>query len=171
MSTAPPAPPALPASRLIGAFVSGVGDLSVLRALHAAMPRTPICYIADSAYAPYGERPVAEVLARSSCITRHLLSLCSTGIVIACDTATAIAIEHLRTLWPNLPIVGIEPGLKRTIAATRNRRIGVMATPATLASPLFARLAASQADTTLVMHQLVQALLNRSRRAIWNRLK
>ena len=155
MSTASAAPPA---SKLVGVFDSGVGGLSVLRALHAAMPGTPLCYIADSAYAPYGERPVAEVLARSACITQHLVSLGAAGIVVACNTATAIAIDHLRTRWPNLPIVGIEPGIKPAIAATRNRRIGVMATPATLASAPFARLAAAQADGAFVLLQACPGL-------------
>lgn len=138
---------------MIGVFDSGVGGLSVLRALHAAMPGTPLCYIADSAYAPYGERPAVEVLVRSACITQHLVSLGAAGVVVACNTATAISIDHLRALWPDLPIVGIEPGLKPAIAATRNRRIGVMATPATLASAPFARLAAAQADAVFVMLQ------------------
>ena len=150
MSTAPLA---LRALKMIGVFDSGVGGLSVLRALHAAMPGTPLCYIADSAYAPYGERPVAEVLARSARITQHLVSLGAAGIVVACNTATALAIDHLRTRWPNLPIVGIEPGIKPAIAATRNRRIGVMATPATLASAPFARLVAAQADGAFVLLQ------------------
>lgn len=138
---------------MVGVFDSGVGGLSVLRALHTAMPRTPLCYIADSAHAPYGERPVAEVLARSACITQHFVSLGAAGVVVACNTATALAVDHLRTRWPNLPIVGIEPGIKPAIAATRNRRIGVMATPATLASAPFSRLAAAQADGAFVLLQ------------------
>lgn len=150
MSTAPLA---LRALKMIGVFDSGVGGLSVLRALHAAMPGTPLCYIADSAYAPYGERLMAEVLARSTRITQHLVSLGPAGIVVACNTATAIAIDHLRARWPNLPVVGIEPGLKPAVAATRNRRIGVMATPATLASAPFARLAAAQTGDAFVLLQ------------------
>lgn len=138
---------------MIGVFDSGVGGLSVLHALHAAMPGTALCYVADSAYAPYGERPMAEVLARSALITQHLVSLGAAGIVVACNTATAIAIDHLRARWPNLPVVGIEPGLKPAIAASRNRRIGVMATPATLASAPFAKLAAAQADGAFVLLQ------------------
>lgn len=140
-------------SKLIGVFDSGVGGLSVLRSLHAEMPATSICYIADSAHAPYGERPLAKVLDRSMRITRHLLALGAAGVVVACNTATAMAIDHLRAQWPNLPIVGIEPGLKPAIAATRNRRIGVMATPATLASAPFARLAAAQTGDAFVLLQ------------------
>ena len=138
---------------MIGVFDSGVGGLSVLRALHAAMPGTPLCYVADSAYAPYGERPTAEVLVRSALIAQHLVSLGAAGIVVACNTATAVAIDHLRARWPNMPVVGIEPGLKPAIAASRNRRIGVMATPATLASAPFAKLAAAQADGAFVLLQ------------------
>ena len=122
------------------------------------MPRTPLCYVADSAHAPYGERPVAEVLARSTCITQHLVSLGAAGVVVACNTATAIAIDHLRARWPNLPIVGVEPGLKPAVEATRNGRIGVMATPATLTSAPFARLATAHADGAFVLLQACPGL-------------
>lgn len=135
----------------IGVFDSGVGGLSVLRALRARAPRAPLLYLADSAHAPYGERTPAYVLDRSRRILAHLRGQGATGLVIACNTATAIAVAVLREEAPDFPIVGVEPGLKPAAAGTRNGRIGVMATPGTLASEKFARLVASQAAGRVVV--------------------
>ena len=139
-------------------FDSGVGGLSVLRAMHAAAPQSAFCYIADSAHAPYGERSASHVLERSMLIAGHLIACGARGIVVACNTATAIAIQHLRERWPQLPIIGVEPGLKPAVAATRNGRIGVMATPATLASERFARLRETQTGGTFVLAQACPGL-------------
>jgi glutamate racemase len=135
----------------IGVFDSGVGGLSVLRALHGQWPQAPLVYIADSGHAPYGERSPAYVLARSRRIMDHLQREGAAGMVIACNTATAIAVQALRADRPDFPIVGVEPGLKPAVQATRNGRIGVMATPGTLASEKFARLVASQAQGVTVV--------------------
>jgi glutamate racemase len=128
----------------IGVFDSGLGGLSVLQALQAQLPAAAFHYIADSGHAPYGERDDAHVMARSLAIVAYLVSEGAELIVIACNTATAIAVQALRSRWPALPIVGIEPGLKPAAAATRNGRIGVMATRNTLASTRFAALLAGQ---------------------------
>lgn len=130
----------------IGVFDSGVGGLSVLRALHRHLPRATLLYAADSGHAPYGERDPAFVLARSRALAAHLLEQGAQLLVVACNTATAAAIDTLRVEHPQWPIVGVEPGLKPAIALTRNRRIGVMATQATLASERFRRLVATHAD-------------------------
>ena len=137
----------------IGVFDSGVGGLSVLRALRGQWPQAPLLYVADSGHAPYGERSAAYVLARSRRIMDHLRSEGAAGMVIACNTATAIAVQALRADCPEFPIVGVEPGLKPAVQATRNGRIGVMATPATLASEKFARLVAAQAQGVVVVPQ------------------
>jgi glutamate racemase len=141
------------ASAEIGVFDSGLGGLSVLRALMAAMPVARFLYVADSAYAPYGERDTEEVTRRSLRITEFLVASGASGVVVACNTATAAAIDALRTQHPRLPIVGIEPGLKPAVAATRNGRIGVMATPATLASERFDQLHQAQARGSFVLKQ------------------
>lgn len=135
----------------IGVFDSGVGGLSVLRALHGQWPQAPLLYVADSGHAPYGERSPAYVLARSRHIMDHLRREGAVGMVIACNTATAIAVQALRADHPDFPIIGVEPGLKPAVQATRNGRIGVMATPGTLASDKFARLVASQAQGVVVV--------------------
>ncbi|RZJ06489.1 MAG: glutamate racemase, partial [Rubrivivax sp.] len=85
-------------------------------------------------YAPYGGRSPDEIRARSFAVTEHLIARGAELIVVACNTATAHAIEALRARWPALPFVGTEPGIKPAVAATRNRRIGLLATPATAAS-------------------------------------
>lgn len=120
--------------REIGVFDSGVGGLTVLRELRTLLPTAPLRYLADTAYAPYGNRSPEEIRARCMAITEHLVEQGATLVVVACNTATAHAIEALRARWPGLPFVGTEPGIKPAVAATRNGRIGVLATPATAAS-------------------------------------
>lgn len=129
----------------IGVFDSGVGGLSVLRELRAQWPGAHLHYVADSGHAPYGERSDAHVLARSLAVASHLIDSGASIIVIACNTATAIAAQALREAWPNMPIVGVEPGIKPALAATRSGRVGVMATRGTLNSEKFERLVASLA--------------------------
>lgn len=125
---------------LIGIFDSGVGGLSILRALRQQRPASALLYVADSAHAPYGERDVEHVVDRSLRLTQHLVNNGARMVVVACNTATALAIDLLRERHPNLLLVGVEPGVKPAVAVSRNRRIGVLATPATLASPRFAAL-------------------------------
>lgn len=128
----------------IGVFDSGLGGLSVLRALRAELPREQLVYLADSACTPYGERGDAFVRERSLAIARYLRHQHQIkALVVACNTATAAAIEAVRAANPELPVVGVEPALKPAAAATRTGRVGVIGTPGTLASPRFARLRAS----------------------------
>ena len=103
----------------IGVFDSGIGGLSILRALHAELPAEDFVYIADSGHAPYGERDAAHVLERSRAITNYLRQNRHIQLlVVACNTATALAIDILRRENPGLDIVGVEPALKP--AATRH---------------------------------------------------
>lgn len=128
----------------IGVFDSGIGGLSILRALRAAMPRENFVYIADAAHAPYGERGDAFVASRSHEITRRLVGEHGAKmVVVACNTATAAAIHLLRAEFPATPFVGIEPALKPAAAATRTGRVAVMATRTTLRSSKFAALLAT----------------------------
>lgn len=124
----------------IGVFDSGVGGLSVLRALAEHMPHAHLHYVADSAHAPYGERSDAYVAARGLHIARHLMAAGAQTLVVACNTATAVAAGLLRETWPGVPIVGVEPGIKPALARSRNGHVGVMATGATLRSDKFRRL-------------------------------
>ncbi len=128
----------------IGVFDSGIGGLSVLKALRAEMPLENFIYIADSGHAPYGERDEAHVIARSKAISAHLVRHNIKALVIACNTATAAAVHLLRADYPDLPIIGVEPALKPAVALSSTGRIGVMATRGTLASAKFQALLASQ---------------------------
>ncbi|MBX3618367.1 MAG: glutamate racemase [Rhizobacter sp.] len=127
-------------SPLVGVFDSGVGGLSVLKALHQQLAHADLLYVADSAHAPYGERSDDYITTRTHRIASHLLAEGADLLVIACNTATAVAVAGLRERWPGLPIVAVEPGIKPAVTLTRNGRIGVMATPATLRSDKFRQL-------------------------------
>jgi len=142
-----------PGGPCVGVFDSGVGGLSVLRALRRELPHARLLYVADTGHAPYGERSDAHVLERSHRIAAHLLAQGAAGVVVACNTATAVAIRQLRDAWPHVPIVGVEPGLKPAVTASRNGRIGVLATTGTLSSEKFRRLLRAEANgITVVAH-------------------
>lgn len=128
----------------IGVFDSGVGGISVLRALRDELPLEKFVYVADSGHAPYGERDDAHVITRSHAITRYLLVQHRIkALVVACNTATAAAIKLLRQDFPDLPIVGIEPALKPAALSSKTKVIGVLATRGTLNSEKFRSLLAS----------------------------
>lgn len=126
----------------IGVFDSGIGGLSVLRALRAALPNEHFIYFADSGFAPYGERSDAFVRERSRRITAYLVAQGAKAVVVACNTATAAAIAELRQAWPQQVWVGVEPALKPAAQASRNGQVLVLATRGTLQSPKFAQLLA-----------------------------
>ncbi len=128
----------------IGVFDSGVGGLSILRALRAELPAERFVYLADSGFAPYGEREDEFVVERTRAVVQRLREEHAIkALVIACNTATAAAVHLLREQLPGLPIVGVEPALKPALALSRTGRIGVLATRGTLASAKFKALLAS----------------------------
>lgn len=129
----------------IGVFDSGIGGLSVLRALREQLPGAALHYIADAGYAPYGEHSDEHVVTRSRRVASRLIDGGAQFLVIACNTATAVAGQLLREAWPKTPIIGVEPGIKPALLATRNGRVGVMATRSTLGSGKFKHLAATMA--------------------------
>lgn len=140
-------------SPCIGVFDSGIGGLSVLAALREALPGAPLRYVADSANAPYGERSPDFVRARSLAIAQELVEAGAALLVIACNTATALAAASVRERFPHIPVVGIEPGIKPAAQASAGGRVGVLATRGTLDSERFARLIAQHggdAEFTLV---------------------
>ena len=146
MATPSPQPPLFPllfAAAPIGVFDSGIGGLSVLRALRAQLPHERFVYFADSAHAPYGERGEAFVLQRSLHIAAQLQAQHHIkALVVACNTATAAAVRTLRSKAPDLPLVGIEPAIKPAAALTQTGRVGVVATRGTIESDKLARLIA-----------------------------
>lgn len=124
----------------IGIFDSGIGGLSVLKYIHASLPNEQLLYFADSGYAPYGGKTEDEVVERSLAIAEFLMQYDAKALVVACNTATAAAIKALRTRYPDMPLVGVEPGLKPAAALTKTGTVGVLATKGTLASEKFKRL-------------------------------
>ena len=141
-------------ARPIGVFDSGVGGLSILRALRAELPRENFVYFSDAGHAPYGEKEEAFVSSRSLAIAVDLLERHRIkGLVVACNTATAAAVHLLRARHTHLPVVGVEPALKPAAALTRTGRVAVLATRGTLASAKFQALRESlrsQAEFMLV---------------------
>lgn len=123
-----------PAShRTIGVFDSGVGGLSVLKAIRKREPSVDLIYIADSGNAPYGNRPADFIEQRAGQIAQTLVAAGAGLMVIACNTATAVAVRKLRSEL-DIPIVAMEPAIKPAVAATRTGVVGVLATQRTLES-------------------------------------
>ena len=124
----------------IGVFDSGVGGLSVLREIRTRLPLESLLYLADSGHVPYGEKSPEFIRDRCRAIAGFLLEQGAKALVVACNTATAAGIAELRQLYPNLPLVGMEPAVKPAVLATRSGVVGVLATTGTLKSAKFAAL-------------------------------
>ncbi len=117
----------------IGVFDSGLGGFSVLRELAQYLPSERFCYVADSHYAPYGEKSPSLILQRSRVCCDWLILQGVKAIVVACNTATAAAVQQLRADYA-LPIIAMEPAVKPAARMTHSGRIGVLATSGTLSS-------------------------------------
>ena len=124
----------------IAVFDSGVGGISVLRHLRRELPNEQFLYFGDSANAPYGTRPTAQIRELTLAAAEKLMTRGLKALVIACNTATAAAIEALRAKYPDTVVIGIEPALKPAADRFPGGAVGVMATPATLREEKFARL-------------------------------
>ena len=122
----------------IGVFDSGVGGLSVLRAIQAQMPEESVIYFGDQGHIPYGPRPMEQIRDFSEAITSFLLEQNAKTIVVACNTASAAALKYLREIFPGTPFVGMEPAVKPAAEQTHTGRVGVLATPATFQGALYA---------------------------------
>lgn len=122
----------------IGIFDSGIGGLSVLRAIRSELPTQNLLYLADQAHVPYGPRSLEEVREFSLEITRFLIQQGAQLIVVACNTASAAALHDLRATFPEIPFVGMEPAVKPAAEHTQTGRVGVLATPATFQGQLYA---------------------------------
>lgn len=136
----------------IGVFDSGVGGLSVLREIRNLLPREDLLYVADSGAAPYGEKSMQFVNARTEAIARFFVRENVKAIVVACNTATAVAVHALRANL-KIPIVAIEPAVKPAAQVTQSGVIGILATHRTLASESFSRLKEQHSETVQVLLQ------------------
>lgn len=123
----------------IGVFDSGVGGLSVLQSIREELPHEDLIYVADSGYAPYGDKSSHIVEKRAIGITRFLIDKDVKAVVVACNTATAVAVSTLRSMF-SLPIIAMEPAVKPAVKSTRSGVVGIMATEGTLKSTQFATL-------------------------------
>ena len=126
----------------IGFMDSGLGGISVLREAVRLMPGEDFIYIGDSAHAPYGTRPQEEIRRLTYDVVDRLLERGIKALAVACNTATGAAVASLRQMYPELPLVGIEPAIKPAVETNRGGRILVMATPMTIRQDKFKRLLA-----------------------------
>jgi len=124
----------------IGVFDSGVGGLSIWRAVRKLLPQESLIFFADSGHVPYGEKSTRELEDLTSRIARFLISQDVKMIVVACNTATVHAIAHLRKRFPDIPFVGVVPVVKTLARQTKTGTIAVLSTPATSESPYLAGL-------------------------------
>lgn len=122
----------------VGIFDSGVGGLTVLRALKNELPGENVIYLADQAHIPYGPKSREEIRGFAFEITRFLLDQGAKLIVVACNTASAAALHALREGFPEVSFVGMEPAVKPAAERTRSGNVGVLATPTTFSGDLYA---------------------------------
>ncbi len=125
---------------MIGVFDSGMGGLSVLAAIARELPHSDLMYLADTAHVPYGDKDDAYIRDRVLRIGQSFVEEGCRQIVVACNTATAAAVSTLREAFSGIPIVGVEPGIKPAVAASKSRRIAVLVTESTARSERLARL-------------------------------
>jgi glutamate racemase len=146
-------------SQPIGVFDSGVGGLSVLRAMRQLMPEVPVVYFGDQGHVPYGPRPMHQVRDFSVAITRFLLDQGAKLIVVACNTASAAALHYLREEFPDVSFVGMEPAVKPAVGHTQSGLVGVLATPATFQGALYASVLERFANGVQVMQHTCPGLV------------
>lgn len=144
---------------VIGVFDSGVGGLSVWREIAVQLPHEDVVYVADQAHVPYGARSLDEVRRFCKGITRFLLGKGAKAIVIACNSASAAALYHLRDLFPEVPFVGMEPAVKPAAERTATGVVSVIATRSTFQGKLFASLVSRYGRDVEVLTQVCPGLV------------
>jgi glutamate racemase len=143
---------------MIGVFDSGVGGLSVWKELHALMPEEDYSYFSDSAYCPYGPKLPEAIQERAAAITDFLISKGSSIVVVACNTATAAAIDFLRSRYA-IPFVGMEPAVKPAAEQSKSGTVGVLATAGTLKGSLYHNTLANYASSVNVIETVGTGLV------------
>jgi len=143
----------------IGVFDSGLGGLTVARALRDALPGEDLVYLGDTARVPYGTRSAATVVRYAQGCGRRLVERGVKLLVVACNTVSAVALDALR-IELDIPVIGvIEPGARAGVAATRSGRIGVLATPGTVLSGAYPRAIAGESSRVEVFQQAAPLLV------------
>lgn len=145
----------------VGIFDSGVGGLSILAHIRQLLPQEKVLYFADQAHVPYGPRTMIEVREFSRAITSYLLSKGAKIIVVACNTASAASLHHLRKAFPQTPFVGMEPAVKPAAQTSKSQKVGVLATPATFQGELFGSVVERFANGIDVIQQTLRGLVVR----------
>ena len=153
-----------PFAGAIGVFDSGVGGLSVLRAIREALPAEDLIYVADSGHAPYGDKSEAHITARTLGVGQWLAASGVKAITVACNTATVVAVQSLRERT-HLPVVAIEPAIKPAVSLTRSGVVGVLATQQTVQSASVARLCALHGADTRILLQACPGWVEQVERA------
>lgn len=151
-------------TRPVGVFDSGVGGLSVLRAIRQQLPNESLLYFGDQGHVPYGPRPLEEVREFSEAITRFLLDLGAKLIVVACNTASAAALHSLRQAFPDVSFVGMEPAVKPAAENTCTGVVGVLATPATFQGALYASVVERFASNVVLLQNTCPGLVQQIER-------
>lgn len=144
----------------IGIFDSGIGGLSVVKEIRKLLPNEDIIYVADQANIPYGERVIENVKEIADGVVRFLIDQEVKLIVIACNTATAVSLKWLREQYPHIWFIGVVPAVKPAAEASKKRKIGVLATPATFSTQLFDSLVADHAKDMVVIRCELPKLVN-----------
>jgi len=147
----------------IGVFDSGVGGVSVLKALQNALPNESFIYAADSANAPYGDKSKAFIEARTSAMAGFLARANAKAIVVACNTATVVAVKTLRAHYP-IPVIAMEPAIKPATVISRSGVVGVLATQRTLESPALANLCRLYGENVKILLQPCPGLVEQVER-------
>ena len=147
----------------IGIFDSGVGGLSVYQAVRHALPTEDIIYIADSGHAPYGDRSSEFIEERAIAMTEFLVAAGAKAVVVACNTATVIAVEQLRRQF-SIPIIALEPAIKPAIEHSQSGTIGVLATRKTIESTSVERLCRTHGADSRVLLQPCPGLVEQVER-------
>ncbi|SNV33005.1 glutamate racemase [Legionella spiritensis] len=129
----------------VGVFDSGMGGLTVLRALKSTLPQESFIYLGDTARLPYGTKSARTVQQYAMQMARILVERRIKALVVACNTATTAALGHLQAMLPDMPVVGVvQPGAEAVIAATKNHQVAVLATETTISSNAYQRLIQEQ---------------------------
>lgn len=135
----------------VGFFDSGIGGITVAKAFLAIRPDADVLYTADWTYCPYGSRPEEEVMERAQKLTNDLVRQGCKIIVLACNTVSAVALKSLRTLFPEIRFVGMEPAVKPAAEQSRTGVIGVLATGPTLRGELLSKTASRYANHVRIL--------------------
>ena len=151
---------------MVGFFDSGVGGRCVLDAFRRLCPDEPAVYVADSENCPYGNKPPEEIVRLSKRIAADLIGRGCEVVVVACNTATAAAIDELRSEWPDVPFVGMEPAVKPAALGSKSGVVGVLATRGTFNGRLYRETSSKVSDTVRIIECIADEFVDLVERGV-----